>query len=110
MKRASKIVQAGLIPSEGSWFQKTLARLAESVKWRRTDNLTGDGVEAIVARAEWAVKSQDISGAIRELSNLESRSALIAGQWLNNARAYVTVEKTLAEIQARVVTRMIDRH
>ena len=26
MKRASKIVQAGLIPSEGSWFQKTLAR------------------------------------------------------------------------------------
>ena len=105
-QQAGRIVQIALIPAEGSWVQRTLARLVETVKWRRTDNLIGDGVEAIIARAEWALKSGDIVKTIKELSLLKGDSSELASKWLNGARAYVTVEKALAELQTQVVAQM----
>jgi uroporphyrinogen-III synthase len=103
---AGIIVQASLLPSDGGWARRTLARLAESVKWRRTDNLIGDGVEAIVARTEWALKSNNISTAIKELSILKEKPAELTANWLDGARAYLTIEKALAELQTQVVSQM----
>ncbi len=106
-EKAGIIVQAALVPADGGWVQKTLARLVESVKWRRTDNRIGNGVEAIVARAEWALKSGDIAKTIKELSILEGKPAELATDWLTGARAYIIVEKALAELQTQVVAQMI---
>ena len=105
-EKASRIVQMSVIPSGGGWTQRTLARLAESVKWRRTDNVTGNSVEAIVARAEWALKSGDVVKAIKELSLLKGESAKLASDWLEAAKAYIVVEKALAELQTQVVAQM----
>ncbi len=105
-EKASRIVQMSVIPSGGSWTQRTLARLAESVKWRRTDNVTGNSVEAIVARAEWALKSGDVVKAIKELSLLKGEPAKLASDWLEAANAYIVVEKALAELQTQVVAQM----
>ena len=107
-EKAGKIVQVGLVPADGSWIQRTFARLIESVRWRRTDNFTGNGVEAIVARAEWAIKSRDVAKAVKELSNLDGKPKKLAMEWLYGARAYIVVEKALAQLQTRVVTQMID--
>ncbi|MBT7955916.1 MAG: hypothetical protein HN731_12045 [Rhodospirillaceae bacterium] len=104
--QAGNIVQAGLVPDEGGWFQRTIARLTESVKWRRTDNLAGDGVEAIVARAERALKSRDVEKAIKELSALQAKPAVLVKDWLVGAKAYILAEKALAELQTRAVAQM----
>jgi uroporphyrinogen-III synthase len=103
---AGKIVQVGLMPTDGGWVQRTLARLTESVKWRRTDNLAGNGVEAIVARAERALKSRDVEKAIKELSTLEENPAALTKEWLVGAEAYIIAEKALAELQTRAVAQM----
>jgi uroporphyrinogen-III synthase len=103
---AGKIVQVGLMPTDGGWVQRTLARLTESVKWRRTDNLAGNGVEAIVARAERALKSRDVVKAIKELSVLEEYPAALTKEWLVGAEAYMIAEKALAELQTRAVAQM----
>jgi uroporphyrinogen-III synthase len=103
---AGKIVQVGLMPTDGGWVQRTLARLTESVKWRRTDNLAGNGVEAIVARAERALKSRDVVKAIKELSILEENPAALTKEWLVGAEAYMIAEKALAELQTRAVAQM----
>ena len=105
-EQAGRIVQIALIPSDGGWVQRSIARLVETVKWRRTDNLIGKGVEAIVARAEWALKSGDIVKTIKELSLLEGNSAKLASEWLDVANAHVIVEKALAELQTQVVAQM----
>jgi hypothetical protein len=105
-EKAGKIVQAGLMPTEGGWVQRTLARLTESVKWRRTDNLAGNGVEAIVARTERALNSRDVEKAIKELSLLDVKPAAITKEWLVGARAYMVAEKALAELQTRAVAQM----
>ena len=105
-EKAGTIVQVSVLPSDGGWATRTLARLAESVKWRRTNNLIGDGIEAIVARTEGALKSNDIATAIKEISNLKGKPAELAANWLDGARAYVTIEKALAELQTQVVLQM----
>lgn len=104
--QAGKIVQAGLMPTEGGWLQRTLGRLTESVKWRRTDNLAGNGVEAIVARAERALKSRDVEKTIKELSALAEKPAAVTKSWLAGAKAYMVAEKALAELQTRAVAHM----
>ena len=71
------------------------------------DNRIGNGVEAIVVRAEWALKSGDIAKTIKELSILEGKPAELVTDWLNGARAYIIVEKALAELQTQVVAQMI---
>jgi hypothetical protein len=105
-EKAGSIVQAALLPSDGGWFERTLARLAESVKWRRTDNFIGNGAEAVVSRAEWALKSGDVAKAIKELSILDGKPGELTASWLNDARAYIIVEKALAGMQTQVVAQM----
>ncbi len=107
-QKAGKIVQAGLVPADGSWIQRTFARLVESVRWRRTDNFVGNGVEAVVARAEWAIKSRDVVKAVKELSILNGKPKKLAMEWLYGARTYIVVEKALAQLQTRVVAQIID--
>ena len=92
--------------ADGGWVERTLARLAESVKWRRTDNFIGNGAEAIVSRTEWALKSGDVAKAIKELSILDGKPAELTDSWLDSARAYIIVEKALAELQTQVVAQM----
>jgi hypothetical protein len=105
-EKAGSIVQAALMPSDGGWVKRTLARLAESVKWRRTDNLIGNGAEAVVSRTEWALKSGDVAKAIKELSVLNGKPGELTASWLDGARAYIIVEKALAGLQTQVVAQM----
>ena len=105
-EKAGSIVQAALLPNDGGWAERTLARLAESVKWRRTDNFIGNGAEAVVSRTEWALKSGDVAKAVKELSILDGKPGELTASWLNNARAYIIVEKALAGLQTQVVAQM----
>jgi hypothetical protein len=105
-KIAGGIVQVSLANASSGWFQSTLARLTESVKWRRTDNFSGGGVEAIVARVERALQFLDVEKAIKELSVIEKPASALTTAWLVRARSYIVAEKSLAELQSRAIAQM----
>ncbi|MGY8999281.1 MAG: uroporphyrinogen-III synthase [Rhodospirillales bacterium] len=105
-KIAGGIVQVSLANASSGWFQSTLARLTESVKWRRTDNFSGGGVEAIVARVERALQFRDVKKAIKELSVIEKPASALTTAWLVRARSYIVAEKSLAELQSRAIAQM----
>ena len=44
--------------------------------------------------------------AIEELSILDGKPGELTASWLNNARAYIIVEKALAGLQTQVVAQM----
>ena len=47
-------------------MDRTLARLAQTLKWRRTDDFNGTDVEAVVARAERSLGRSDLADAVAE--------------------------------------------
>jgi uroporphyrinogen-III synthase len=108
-KHAEKIVHADLVPADGTWIQRTLARLLESIKWRRTDNLVGDGVEAVIARAEQALISQNVAMAIKELSILNGPAGALAKGWVARSTNYIAAEKALTELQTLTVAQILPR-
>ncbi len=103
---AGTIVKAAMTPAEGGWVQRTLARLTQSVKWRQTDNLEGPGIEAVVARAEQAVRVGNLAKAIKELSVLKNRPAKIAAPWINGAELHLNVQKALSGLQSLAVSKL----
>jgi len=100
---AISIVQSDKLPKGDSLWDKTLARLARTLKWRRTDDLEGSDVEAVVARAERALKQSNLSLAVEELKALPEASASYAEQWLKNAEALMDINNVLNGLQVKAV-------
>ncbi len=105
-KLAGHIVLAESGGQARTWFQRTVARLRSSVRWRRTDDLQGVRAEAVVARAEGILATGNLFGAVKELEALSGEPAKVARSWLTDARALVLAEKVLAALQARAVARI----
>ena len=101
---AGTIVQVDKMPQGDGWIDRTIARLSTSLKWRRTDNVAGAGVEAVVARAEHLLKNADLPGSLNELKALTGRPATIAAPWIENANALLTAQNILAELQVTAVS------
>ena len=100
---AGRLVRAERIPQGDGWIERTIDRLTQSVKWRRTDDLDGPGVDAIVARAEQELSRGQVSRATIELTSLPPKAKKIAQKWMTAARRYVDVEQALVDLQAVVV-------
>ncbi len=103
---AGSIVKAEMTPEEGGWVKRTIARLTQSVKWRRTDNLAGPGIEAVVARAEQAVMAGNVVKAVKELSSLKYQPAQVVAPWLEGARTHIDVQRALAGLQSVAVSKL----
>ena len=100
---AGKLVRAESIPQGDGWIERTIDRLTQSIKWRRTDELDGPGIDAIVARAEQELASGKVSRAIIELSSLPAKAKILARKWMTDARKFVDVEQALIDLQTIVV-------
>ncbi len=101
---AASIVQAEKLPKGDGWIDRTVARVAGSLKWRRTDQLEGDSVDAVVARAERLLAASDLSGALAELTALPEKAAGLAKPWMANAKLLVEAEQLLADLQVTAVS------
>ena len=77
-----------------------------SVRWRRTDNLEGNGAEAIVARAESRLAAGDIAGALAELTALSEKSMAVAQPWIAEAKAQIAAEGAIADLQLHAISKM----
>ena len=84
-------------------MDRTLARLAQTLKWRRTDDFNGTDVEAVVARAERSLERSDLADAVAELKTLTTAPAKKAGPWLKNAEALISVNNVLDRLQIKAV-------
>ncbi len=97
---APDISQSARLPSDETWYGQTLHRIASAVKFRRVDDMEGDDVDAIIARAENDLASNDLDKAIAEVKQLTGASAEIAKDWLAKAEARLAVDQAIAGLLA----------
>lgn len=101
---ADDVVRVGYAPPEGSWIQRTMARLAKLVTVRRTgDDVMGTAPEAIAARTEARLAAGDLAGAVAEAEALDGAPLAVTADWLGQARARLAAGRALAILDARAV-------
>ena len=96
---ARAVSQAKLAGSDEGLVGKTLNTVASLVTIRRTDVAEGPGVDAILVRAESAVKAGDIAGAVTALEELSGAPAERASGWIAAAKARVAVNQAVARLR-----------
>ncbi|MCR9212685.1 MAG: uroporphyrinogen-III synthase [Proteobacteria bacterium] len=99
-KLAPDISQSARLPSDETWYGQTLHRIASAVKIRRVDDVEGDDVDAVIARAEQDLASNDLDKAIAEVKKLTGASADIAKDWLTKAESRLAVDQAIAGLLA----------
>ncbi|MDX2143795.1 MAG: uroporphyrinogen-III synthase [Rhodospirillaceae bacterium] len=104
---AAATVRAGAAPDANApWLRRVLDRALSVLSIRPVGTPEGPAVGAVVARAETALTSGDLAGAVRELETLAGAPATAAAGWLNQAKAKVAADSALNELAARSVGAM----
>lgn len=79
---------------EASLFDRARHALGSFISVRRTDNLNGKGVQAILVRAETRLNQGDLKGALAYLDTLPPEGQKALKPWLDKARARALVDGT----------------
>lgn len=91
---AADIVMAKMQGEDASVRERVMQRLSKYAKLRKIDDITGDSVDATVARAELLLEQGDIKGAIRELQSLDGAPAETAAPWMQQAEGHVAADES----------------
>ncbi|MDZ4778436.1 MAG: mitofilin family membrane protein [Alphaproteobacteria bacterium] len=92
------IVRAARVSASGAGFWgQVQAFLAQFVTVQRTGE--GDTPVGMVERASGRLSSDDVAGAVAELSRLTGSAAQVAGPWVQRARARLEIDARLAAIR-----------
>ncbi len=95
---AAAAVRASYLPKDtASWLRQTLDRVFSVISVRRTDIDTGDGVDAILVRAERAADGGNLASAAAEMKKLTGASLAAATPWIELAEARVAAEEAAQE-------------
>ena len=106
---AGKVVSNSKIEiDEEDLVTQIFSRISDSVTWRKTSQLIGTGVEAIVARAEENLMQGDLESATNELENLEPKAKLILGDWLQVAKKHIAANKAVSSLQNIAISQLVD--
>ncbi|MEZ0260218.1 MAG: uroporphyrinogen-III synthase [Alphaproteobacteria bacterium] len=100
---ASDIVMAKLKGQDLSVKEEMLRRLSKLIKARRVDDIQGNTVDAVVARAQLMLNKGDVHGAMRELNTLEGQPAAVAEPWMQQAAGNVIVDDTMIRITQAIL-------
>jgi uroporphyrinogen-III synthase len=65
-----------------------------------------DGLMTQLARAEAALRADDLAGAVGTLQPLEGAAAAAAADWLGAARARLAADQAVAATTARAISRL----
>ena len=106
---AGKVVSSSKIEvDEEDVVSQIFSRISESVTWRKTNQLIGTGVEAIVARAEENLVKGDLESATNELDSLEPKARLILRDWLLAAKKHVAASKAVSSLQNIAISQLVN--
>lgn len=99
---ASRAVVAATTGEDDSLIGGALRRVGNMVKVRRTGEVEGNSVEAVVARAEQRVVEDDLRSAVAELSALQGEAAEAVAPWKEDAERRIALEEGVDALQAEV--------
>lgn len=103
---AADIVMAKLKGEDASFGDKFLERLGKYVKMRKVDDIEGQEVDAVVARAQILLERNDVPAAMRELQSLEGPSAEAAAPWLQQAQGAVVADQASSLLIQGILTQV----
>ncbi len=91
--------------ADASFLDSVIASAKSAVRVRRVDAApTGSEPDAVLARAEAALDQGDLAGAVKEVSALPPASRETLAPWLENARARLSADATIAELQTKLLS------
>lgn len=93
--RINTILEAARTPADASWWQTLWARIRGLVTVRPTGDVAGDGLAAVLARAETRLGFGDLDAAVAELATLIGPAAEAARPWLEDARRRLALNTAL---------------
>jgi hypothetical protein len=102
-QRASAIVAAQRTDQAQGWSERLWANLANLVSVRRVGDIPGHDVESRVARAEVDLHAGDLVRAVSEVNALKGSARAAAGDWLDEARGRLAVDRDARLLATRVV-------
>lgn len=101
---ASDIVRAARRGEGGSWLDQVGGTLATLVTVRRQGaGVVGDSAEAVVARAEAALRDNNLAAAVKEVSALTGPAAEAAKPWLSDAQARLAINEAAQALGTRAI-------
>lgn len=90
--------------ADDSLGQKILGRLKSAISLRRVGaDVPGDTVEAKLARAEAALKSGDLVGAVALVKSLPSQGTPPVSAWLARAEVHLAAQRAIDQLAAEGV-------
>lgn len=102
---AAKASTAARDPGERAGFLARLSHaLSSIVTIRQVGSTTGDGADAVLARADAALDEGDVAGALRTLRTLPPGALKAMETWQNRANRRVTVDRLVGSIRAQAIS------
>jgi hypothetical protein len=102
-QNAAAIVAAQRTDQAQGWSERMWANLANLVSIRRVGEIQGRDVEARVARAEVDLHAGDLAHAVAEVNALKGSARAAAGDWLDEARGRLSVDRDARLLATQVV-------
>ncbi len=100
---AFDIVEADQHKADANWSDRLLSGAKSLVRIRRTDqDPKADGVEAIVARIEAALKNGRLIAVTQEAQKLSPKAREPAQQWLDEVAARAAIDRAIAELESQL--------
>jgi hypothetical protein len=87
----------------GDVMSRLWANIQSLISIRRVGEVDGADTESRLARAQVRVDAGDLAGAVTEASAVQGPGSAALRPWLNDARNRVALDRTLAQMNARVV-------
>lgn len=100
---ASAAIVADQVGTGEGWMDGALRRMGSLVSIRRTGNLEGDSTEAVLARAEQKLQSNELAAALAELAVLTEAPAKAMQAWLDGARRRQALDQAIDALQASLL-------
>ena len=95
-----KILNADAAPAgDGSLLGQLWQGARSVVQVRRTGEVAGDGTEAILARAETKLQTDDLDGTLREVAAMKGDARKTAEPWMAKLASRLAVDQAMGEVE-----------
>ncbi|PCJ58946.1 MAG: hypothetical protein COA65_07205 [Rhodospirillaceae bacterium] len=102
---AAAVLARPPVTTGAGWKERVLANLSGLLTIRRTGDIEGDGLEAVLARAEQALHAGDLGRAVGLLEKIEGPGVEAAGLWLRDAKARLGAAAAVRQLRRLAFSR-----
>ncbi|KAG2183061.1 hypothetical protein INT44_006042, partial [Umbelopsis vinacea] len=99
---ADEVRQSSLISENGGIFSHIISITLSKLMFKKHGLVTGEDIEARLARAEYHLRENDLDSAARELNQLTGWPKKLASGWVADARKRLEVKQVIKIVEAEV--------